>query len=213
LAAVALVVLIDVYIWQSDQFPWESADLPRSVFGICDEIGHLTTAVLLLTAWRPLRDYPRYLLYGALPAAVLTDLDHIPGELFNSQIFSADTYRPYGHTLLAVLIVAALSFAVRGSRARLVIRGVALGMVLHMLRDMPTGGVTLFWPLTHQTISYPHPIYLSLLLCCAISPGWPRSRARSGSPAGTGEGDRDTIGVGARDARTEGDERSGPAQP
>jgi hypothetical protein len=47
---------------------------------------------------------------------------------------------------------------------------VALGVALHLLRDLPTGGAPLLWPLARWPVGYPYPVYLCLLLAAAVMP-------------------------------------------
>jgi len=164
LAAVAAVGLIDATIWRTP--------MPRGVFGLCDETAHAATAALLLAAWPALRRSPlsRDVLLAALAAAVLIDLDHVPSELFGSRILTDGTNRPYGHAALTVAVAALAGCLLRHRRAGRVAWGVAIGVALHLVRDMPTGGAPLWWPVARWPVDYPYPVYLGLLLAAAAAP-------------------------------------------
>jgi hypothetical protein len=167
LAIVLAIALIDSFIW------W--APIPRPLFGLLDEFGHLTTVILLLSAWRPLPTQRRPFLVATLAASVLIDIDHIPSEVFHSDVLMAGTYRPYGHTLLVILTIAGLSRVLPG-RGRPIAAGIAVGFCLHLVRDLATGGASLLWPVGNWTIWYPYPIYVALLLFTALRPARPPVR-------------------------------------
>lgn len=202
IALVLLVALIDAVLW--------FATIPRPVFGLLDECGHLTTAALLLGAVQPYRAYRREFLAAALALSVLIDVDHIPGELFGSRALSGGTVRPHGHTLLCVLVLALIAGGLRAvaergirpRRAGLVLAGAAVGVPLHLVRDLATGGASLLWPVSDVAIWYPYPLYLVLLVCCAL---WP-AMAISGA-------DGRTAGLGTGARPSEGRHGSGPVTP
>jgi inner membrane protein len=196
LAAVLAIVLIDSFIWWSP--------IPRPVFGALDELGHLTTAALLLSAWRPLPAFRWRFLAATLAASVLIDIDHIPSEVFHSEVLTAGTYRPYGHTLLVILVIAGLS-RVLPARWRPIAAGIAAGFCLHLVRDLATGGASLLWPVGDWTVWYPYPGYLALLVFAALRPAGQPARGGGGdtiSGTGTGPGTgTDSGGTGSGSGR------------
>ena len=140
LAAVALVLgLAD----------WGSQLAGDSVFpgGPLDETAHLATTVLVL--WALGRRVGSRLWLPALIASVAIDVDHIPGQL-GVDWLTAGTPRPYTHSLTTVLVALLLSAA--WPRRRDVFRGVALGLTIHLFRDLAEhgSGVALLWPLSDQ---------------------------------------------------------------
>jgi inner membrane protein len=183
LVAVFLLLTSDSLIWQ--------LPVARPAFGVLDEAGHLLTCALVLFAWRGWSGYRPDFAVAAMAASLLIDLDHIPGILFHSDVLTQGTLRPYGHTLLAVLTFAGLGASLAGrerpvpARARRILLGIAAGICLHLVRDMPTGGVPLGWPLTERSFWYPYPVYLLVLAGAALAPAWrpPPTRQTGEGPA------------------------------
>ena len=172
-------LLVAVGIIAADAVMWR-LPLPRVVLGAADELCHLGTAGLIVLVSRVMLGEPRRLrLAAALAAAVLIDIDHLPRELFGVDVVTAGTARPYGHSALAILLACALALALRRSAtASSVAWGTALGIALHLVRDMPTGGVPLGWPVSATTVSYPYPVYALVLLIAAAWPIRQDSRER-----------------------------------
>lgn len=106
------------------------------VLGLFDEIGHLATAWVLLLAPLPTAGDPRP---WALLGAVLMDVDHIP-----LYVWGVESPTP---SLAVVLVSLALSRL--GGRLRRPFTGLALGVVLHLVRDVVTvPGAPLLWLIT-----------------------------------------------------------------
>nr|WP_269205079.1 metal-dependent hydrolase [Motilibacter aurantiacus] len=135
------------------------------VLGLVDEPAHLTTAALGLGALAALlrRPLPPAFALAALAAAVLIDADHVPDAIFDSQILTAGTPRPYTHSVATVAVAALATAALRG-RARLVAGGVATGVALHLLRDLATAPVALWWPLSSGGVTMPYAAYVVALV-------------------------------------------------
>ncbi len=164
--SLAVVLTVDVVLTAR---PW-----PLCIVGLLDETAHLLTAWLFLAALLPERH--RDLLPWALLGAVVIDLDHLP--LYAWDVGAAtDTGRPVTHSLSTVVLLLVLS---AGRRLRTPLRGLALGVLLHLTRDLFTGpGVPLLWPASGASLLAPHPVYVVLL--CAVTaaavlrPGRPRA--------------------------------------
>jgi inner membrane protein len=170
LVAVLGIVGLDAFIWR--------APIPEMTLGVADEICHLTTAALMVSLAPEFVRDPRHRIrfLAALAASVLIDLDHIPKILFGATFLSAGTHRPYGHTALAVIGMCALAIVLRTcAGASNIAWGTALGIVLHLVRDLATGGAALVWPATFATIWYPYPLYVLILLVAAV---WPTNGTR-----------------------------------
>ncbi|WP_158550865.1 metal-dependent hydrolase [Geodermatophilus sp. TF02-6] len=149
LAALAAVPAIDAVLATR---PW-----PLAVEGALDESAHLLTAGLFLAALPPNR--LRILVPWALLGAVAIDLDHIPLYLWG---VGAGLGRPGTHSLTSVLVL--LLFSRLAPRWRLPLSGLALGVVLHLGRDLATGpGVPLFWPAATTGVLVPYSAYLAAL--------------------------------------------------
>jgi inner membrane protein len=136
-----------------------------SVFpgGPLDETAHFLTALLLIqllpTVVRARVAIP------ALVASVAIDLDHVP-QYLGDYFLTIGTPRPYTHSLLTPLVLLVLALALR--RHRVLLLGLALGVLLHFFRDLAEGngsGVSLLWPLSDHAFSYPHATYLLLMGC------------------------------------------------
>jgi len=141
---------------------WGSHLAGNSVFpgGPFDETAHLLTALLVL--WALGLGATQRFIVPALVASVAIDVDHVPGEL-GADWLTAGTPRPYTHSLLTVAVVLAAALAWR--RQRILVLGVAFGLVAHLWRDMsePGNGVSLWWPLSHHPVRLSHAGYLAVM--------------------------------------------------
>jgi len=136
-----------------------SPSLP--VAAVLDESAHLATAVLVLSALR--RPLPSALVVGMLFGSVAIDVDHIPLVL-GWHVLTEGTSRPYPHSWISPAIAAAMSSRLPG-RARIALQGVAVGFLIHFLRDAATGdGFALLWPFTSTSVRTPYWCYAALLL-------------------------------------------------
>ena len=113
-------------------------------------------AVLLAAA------LPARMRRGAFAGALVIDVDHAPSELGQEWLREGGAGRPYPHTLLTPLAVAALSPAA------------ALGILAHFGRDLcdPTTGVRLLWPLSKRELGVPpwlYPVAVGALSRAAIA--------------------------------------------
>ena len=128
-----------------------------------DEIAHFMTALLLLQAL-PARQRAKVAV-PALIASVAIDLDHVP-QYLGYDFLTIGTPRPYTHSLLTPLVL--LAFALGAQRHRKLFVGLTLGIALHFFRDLAEGngaGVSLLWPLSSESFSYPHAAYLAMMAC------------------------------------------------
>src|SRR4051812_534468 len=128
-----------------------------------DEPAHLATAALLLAAAGTLRQ-SRAVLF-ALTASVAIDADHLP--LYAGAPMGAQG-RPPTHSLVTPIVLAVAGLAVRRWRSELL--GCAVGVGLHLVRDIATGpGIPLAWPITGRAFEVPYPAYLALLVAAAAA--------------------------------------------
>lgn len=133
---------------------------PLAVAALMDESAHAITALLWLGALGLRRR--QFLIAGALLGAVFIDVDHLPLEL-GWDFLTRGTNRPYTHSLLAIggsVLVASL---LTGPR-RQVVLGAAFGLATHVIRDMATGGVPLYWPIAVHRVTIPYVVYAALLV-------------------------------------------------
>jgi inner membrane protein len=138
---------------------------PPVVMGAVDEPAHLLTAWLILAAL-PGGLLTRSVGRWALVASVAIDVDHIPLYLWGRD-FSVDG-RPPTHSLAFVLALLAIAVLLpRSPRERVV--GVALGVALHLVRDLATGpGVPLLWPAYDSSAIVPQDVYLIAVAAVAV---------------------------------------------
>jgi inner membrane protein len=140
----------------------------RLAIGAVDEPAHLATALLVLLAvggpLLPLRH--RVFFFSAAAGAVLIDLDHVP--LYAGVPGIADPGgRPYSHSLVTPLVLGVLAWAI--PRWRTVLRGLAVGTLLHFVRDIATGpGLPIWWPFSTADHLLPYAAYFSLLVVLAV---------------------------------------------
>lgn len=172
LAALAAVHLLDLVLAAR---PW-----PTAAVALFDWPAHLLTAWLLLTA-AGVRS--GRLLSSALAGAVLIDLDHVP--LYLGADVTAGGGRPVTHSLTTVLVLLAVAGAWPSQRSR--IAGLAVGVGLHLVRDIALGpGVPLLWPLVAQSSRVAWTTYLGVLVlatagaCWRAWRGWSRPVTRPG---------------------------------
>jgi inner membrane protein len=136
------------------------------VAGALDPLAHLATAVIVLVALRP----PVPVAVAAGVAVVAIDIDHIPSYLGWDGL-TASNGRPYTHSAALVVVLLAVAFASR--RVRLVALGAALGVTLHLWRDLVTGpGIPLVWPLAAGGVRLPYLVYglpLALITVVALA--------------------------------------------
>lgn len=157
LAALGLVAGLDAL---SEHF--DSGSL--LVLGLLDEPAHLATAWLFLAAFLPVQARTTWL--WALIGAVAIDVDHVPLYLWH--VGAADpNSRPVTHSLATVVLLVVIA-AVASHRLRAPLLGVALGTVLHFVRDLAEGpGVPLLWPFDATNVTLPHGTYLLVLAVVA----------------------------------------------
>ena len=164
LPAAALAVLVAVVVVVQAILALEP---PTLLLGAADWTGHLATTAIILAAIP--RRLPPALIAGAL-LAILIDLDHIP-DLLGGEGITEATPRPVSHSLLTVLAVGGIAAAVRARTPRYgdLAVGVAIGVPLHLLRDVFTGpGVAFFWPLRTGAVEGPFVVYLAGLILVAV---------------------------------------------
>ena len=158
--------------------------------GPLDELAHLLTTLLVFWALGS-RARKRFLV-PALIASVAIDIDHIPDRL-GVDWLTAGTPRPYTHSLLMIVVL--ITAAVMWRRRSDVLVGLAIGLGIHLFRDMGEGGsgVSLLWPFSYHSFQYPHGLYVAamaaLVLLDAViaAPRWrqrglSRGRLRPRSP-------------------------------
>ena len=156
-------------------------------YGLIAAPAHLATCVVALLAVTALagRSLPPRFVTAALIASVAIDVDHIPGYL-GSHVLAGTLPRPYPHSLLLVLLLAALGGVSRRRGVREVSLGLAFGVSVHLFRDLATGpGVPLLWPLSDGVASLPYAYFalglgLATLLALRGAPARRRSPARAG---------------------------------
>jgi inner membrane protein len=172
IAALAVVLAFDAVVDKN----W-----PLPVLGLFDEIGHLATAWVLLVALLP--NGCRPLVPWALLGAVLIDVDHIPLYVWGVGTANDSQGRPITHSLTIVLVLLALS-RLHG-RLRTPLSGLALGVVLHLTRDVVTGpGAPVFLPITGKSALAPYSLYVGLL-CLAAAWAVLRPVRRQSTAAGS----------------------------
>ncbi len=140
-------------------------------YGLIDEPAHLATCAIALLAVLALtgaRLPPRFLL-AALVSSVAIDLDHIPGYL-GTHLLTGSMPRPYTHSLLLVVVLAAVGVLTKRKDLRPIWLGVAFGVATHLTRDLATGpGVAFLWPFVVVPIKIPYALYAGSLLAAMIA--------------------------------------------
>jgi inner membrane protein len=145
--------------------------LSRLTLALWDESLHLITGLLFLAGLRP--SLARPFVCGAVAGSVLIDIDHLPAE-FGSTLIGGQVTRPVSHSLTTIVVLLLVAVAIRG-RGRVLIVGVAFGVATHLFRDMATGGLALWWPLSSSlvTVSYrDYALTMVVMLCLAVYQFW-----------------------------------------
>ena len=141
---------------------------PLVLKAVLDESAHISTALLLLLA---LREIPsEQLALAVAVGSVLLDIDHIPMTIQHTGNL-VGLARPDSHS--APTLLAAFGFAkYLPLKARPYAAGIAFGFCAHLARDLATGGVPLFWPVTYNFIKVPYAAYSLALLLSAGAFVW-----------------------------------------
>jgi inner membrane protein len=154
LIAAGVVIGLDLLI--------SSRQWPVPVLGVLDETGHVLTAAVLLAALP--RSIVSKLLAWALLGSVAIDLDHLPLYTFAPEFIVGG--RPPTHSLATVLVMAGVGLVFR--KVRVPLLGLALGVLLHFVRDVATGSsVPLLWPLSGIALRVPYGYFCAVLLIAA----------------------------------------------
>jgi len=179
LTALLVIVGVDLILARR---PW-----PLLIDGSTDEVGHLLTAALLLAVLP--RSARGRLWPWALLGAVVIDLDHVPLYTFAPEF--AVSGRPPTHSLLTVLVLGIVAAVI--PLVRIPFAGLALGVGLHLVRDVATGpGVPLLWPFDDSAIRSPYAAYLVVIVGAAAVATWKVSRGirrRADPPTAASERD------------------------
>ncbi|NEM05969.1 metal-dependent hydrolase [Geodermatophilus normandii] len=177
LGALAAVVVLDLALAA------RSWSIP--VEAVLDEPAHLVTAWLLLTA---VGVRSRQVVVWALAGAVLIDLDHLP--LYAGFAVTAGGGRPVSHSVTAVLVLLVAAGVWRAQRTRLA--ALALGVVLHLVRDLGSGpGVPVLWPWLSDSLRVPYVVYLAVLVAAVAVVAvraWRNGAGATASPGRTTPG-------------------------
>jgi inner membrane protein len=113
--------------------------------------------------------------WWALVGSVVIDADHVPLYTFAPE-FSVAGGRPPTHSLVTVAVLLALGAGIARVRGPMV--GLAIGVFLHLVRDVVTGpGVPALWPVSATIVRFPYPTFLGLLSAAGVVATvvrWPR---------------------------------------
>lgn len=129
------------------------------VHGLRDEAGHLLTAYVCASGLIALR--MPLTLTVVLLGGVLIDMDHIL-QLSGAIDAVPGSSRPGSHSLAIPII--ALIVATIDRRRVWVWISFAVSFGTHLVRDMATGTVPLFWPLAADPVSITYDLYAVALL-------------------------------------------------
>jgi membrane-bound metal-dependent hydrolase YbcI (DUF457 family) len=150
------------------------------VIAILDETAHILTSFIFLiiaSQW-----VNRWIVLSVLAGTILIDVDHIP-LLLSTTDFSSIENRPVTHSVLPVLLLI-LPLAFRRCRDGVtgyVFLGLVAGVVIHLFRDLATGGIPLLWPFASGTFEIRYFVYV---LTCVLLGLIPLVRSMSGRNPG-----------------------------
>jgi mannan endo-1,4-beta-mannosidase len=146
-----------------------------AAYGLVDVPAHLATCAIALLAVATVAGLrlPSRFVAAALFASVAIDIDHIPGYMGWSGL-TGSLPRPYTHSLVLVLALAAVAWLSRGRATRQICSGLAFGVSIHLFRDLATGpGIPLGWPAETGIAHVPYLFYalvLGLTPLAALAP-------------------------------------------
>ena len=195
-------VLLALYAFATD---WviQTRDTTFVTLGLLDEVAHLATALVILGALVRIRRAVPDQRFGwaMLTCSVLIDIDHLPLQ-FGSSVLTNGTPRPYTHALWTVLAGTVACAVARFLVARsgrpppatveLILAGAAWGLAVHFFRDLPTGAMSFWWPISNVPVQVPYWWYVvALAVIIAVGPAKWRPRSADGtcdttSPAASG---------------------------
>jgi inner membrane protein len=136
--------------------------------GVTDEVAHGATAALGLLCLYSDSALRRqmHVITAALVASILIDLDHV--LLYAGVPHVAAEGRPYSHSAVTVGLLLVLSWA--WPRRRMVLCGAALGVTLHLMRDIATGpGLPIWSSQGSVDLRLPYWWYLATLAVFAVA--------------------------------------------
>ena len=141
-AVVSAVAFLDVFVRGHNNL---------AVHGVADEVGHLITGLMFATVLM-MSGVPLSLPW-ALIGSVAIDIDHLPW-LVNWINQPDHLSRSVTHSFATVLVIAGIGLADR--KRWMIWYSLAVGTLVHLLRDLATGNVRLWWPLSDDIhlISY-----------------------------------------------------------
>ena len=208
--------LLALYAFATD---WviQSHDMTFLTLGLLDEAAHLATALVILGALVRIRRAVPDQRFGwaMLTWSVLIDVDHLPLQ-FGFSALTNGTPRPYTHALWTVIALAVAWAVVRFLAARsgrpwpatveLVLAGTAWGLAAHFFRDLPTGPISFWWPISDMPIQVPYWWYVvALAVIIAVGPAWWRPHSTDGV--------REVASGAAESAPSHGNQRSSARPP
>lgn len=153
----------------------QTRDWSVPVMGMLDDSAHVATAGVILAALLP--QHAARLAPWALAGSVLIDLDHVPLYAWGALSTGPDR-RPGTHSLITVAALGLAAAAI--PRLRTPLSGLALGVLLHFVRDIGTGpGLPVLWPAARKSFRVRYASYsLPLSAMAAVT----AIRRRRGSP-------------------------------
>jgi inner membrane protein len=137
---------------------------------ILDHLAHVLTALIVMIAIS--RYFDHWYGVGILIGTVVIDVDHIP-LLLETTDFTSVEGRPATHSAVTLLVLLAIVIVTRKRRLSLlssVIAGIVIGVAAHFFRDMATGGIPLFWPISDSSIEVRYAGYIAALVIVAAIP-------------------------------------------
>ena len=147
--SVIVIAVLDVFLRGTQEL---------AIHGLADEIAHALTGYLLVCLLMILGvplSFP-----AALLGSIIIDLDHIP-EVLGWLPSPDETTRFVTHSMATVVVVAAIGFLDR--KRRLAWFSLAVGIVVHLVRDMATGTVRFWWPISTDVYQVDYYIYAFVL--------------------------------------------------
>jgi inner membrane protein len=131
----------------------------RAAIGALDEVAHLATAAIVVFAVRELpwlRERKAHVCM-VLASTVLIDLDHVRPPSGSASTLRGGRSR--AHSMTTVL-AALLGSTVAGARRRGHAMAAAIGLAIHLGRDVATGhGLMLWWPLSKHDVKVHYGYY------------------------------------------------------
>ena len=167
--AMAVIMGVDLRIRGSEEI---------LVHGIADELAHLLTALVILSALQAVG--MRVLWPAVMVGATIPDIEHILAQAHRLDAIGS-TGRGVLHTLVPGVVLVSVGLLLPPLRTFFMSLGLA--MLTHVVRDAATSAVPALWPHADAAYHLRYALFLAMLAGCASITTGAVALAARGAPA------------------------------